>query len=74
MAWEHGKTCYLPVLGLRNSCRLWFLPYEPDAPLRSNRFGIPEPVHARHARLFKPIRLDLVLMPLVAFDLQATWC
>jgi len=70
MAWDHGKTCYLPVLGLRNTRRLWFLPFERNTPLLNNRFGIPEPVHSRRARLLKPVRLDLVFMPLVAFDLQ----
>ncbi len=69
-AWQHGKQCYLPVLGLRPGNRLWFIPYHPDTNLVNNRFGIPEPVHARRQRLFKPQSLDLILMPLVAFDPQ----
>lgn len=69
-AWSEKKSCYLPVLGPRNSRRLWFLPVTPDTRLYPNRYGIPEPVHARHARLLRPMTLDLVLLPLVAFDRQ----
>lgn len=67
-AWQQNKQCYLPVLGPRNGRRMWFLPYRPDTLLIPNRFGIPEPAHSRRDRLFSPMSLDLVLMPLVAFD------
>ncbi|TDY04286.1 5-formyltetrahydrofolate cyclo-ligase [Thiohalophilus thiocyanatoxydans] len=67
-AWQQNKLCYLPVLGPRNGRRMWFLPYHSDTQLIPNRFGIPEPVHSRRDRLFSPMSLDLVLMPLVAFD------
>lgn len=67
-AWQQNKQCYLPVLGPRNGRRMWFLPYRPDTRLNPNRFGIPEPAHSRRDRLFSPMSLDLVLMPLVAFD------
>ena len=67
-AWETRKQCYLPVIGSRNSRRLWFLPYAPHSPLQTNRFGIPEPLHHPGERRFKPHALDLVLLPLVAFD------
>ena len=69
-AWQTDKQCFLPVLGLRNSRRLWFLPYQADTPLIPNRFGIPEPLHANGERRFKPHGLDLILLPLVAFDQQ----
>lgn len=68
LAWTYRKQCYLPVLGLRNSRKLWFTPYRPDTLLINNRFGIPEPQHKNSARLFKAQSLDLILMPLVAFD------
>jgi 5-formyltetrahydrofolate cyclo-ligase len=67
-AWQVNKLCFLPVIGPRNSRRLWFLPYGTDTPLKTNRFGIPEPVHHRGKRQFKPHALDLILLPLVAFD------
>ncbi len=62
--WKSGKLCYLPVL---NAERLWFMPYRPHTRLRSNRFGIPEPVLAPRHRWPRQT-LDLVLAPLVAFD------
>jgi 5-formyltetrahydrofolate cyclo-ligase len=67
-AWRLDKACFLPVIGPRNSRRLWFLPYVPGTPLRVNRFGIPEPEHHPGERRFKAHALDLVLLPLVAFD------
>ena len=64
-AWAMGKICYLPVI--LSAKRLRFAPYAPGEPLRPNQFGIPEPartrLHVLDARL-----LDLVLLPLVAFD------
>lgn len=70
LAWEHHKNCFLPVLGLRNSRKMWFAPYKPRNKLIDNRFGIPEPQHKHSDRLFKAQSLDLILMPLVAFDQQ----
>ena len=67
-AWQVNKQCFLPVIGPRNSRRLWFLPYKPETPLQQNRFGIPEPLHHRGKRQFKPHALDMILLPLVAFD------
>lgn len=65
-AWARGKIVYLPVLDpLRD--RLWFAPYRPGDELARNRFGIPEPVSTNRRRM-TPWALDLVLMPLVAFD------
>ena len=69
-AWQQGKQCYLPVLAEPNTQRLWFIPYTPDTKLRNNRFGIPEPIHSSRTRLRKTLSLDLILMPLVAFDLE----
>lgn len=67
-AWQERKDCFLPVVGQRNGHRLWFLPYTPATPLYPNRFGIPEPAHHPGERRFKAHALDLVLLPLVAFD------
>ena len=69
-AWQLGKQCYLPVLAEPNTRRLWFIPYKANQKLKPNRFGIPEPVHNASSRLRKTLSLDLILMPLVAFDLQ----
>ncbi|RMG59239.1 MAG: 5-formyltetrahydrofolate cyclo-ligase [Gammaproteobacteria bacterium] len=66
-AWEQQRQVYLPVLSPNGDQRLWFARYRPDAPMRRNRYGIPEPVWGRHD-LIPAQALDLVLMPLVAFD------
>jgi 5-formyltetrahydrofolate cyclo-ligase len=67
-AWSSHKHVYLPILGLRFSGQLWFVPCQVDTPLYKNRFGIAEPVHAAHTRRTQLRSLDLILMPLVSFD------
>lgn len=61
---RQGRRVLLPVL---HGEGLWFLPYDSDTPLAPNRFGIGEPDVAAHRRC-RARDLDLVLMPLVAFD------
>ena len=61
------KTGYLPVLSQRSRNRLCFAPARPGMEFRSNRFGIPEPVVPKNA-LVRTQDLDLILVPLVAFD------
>ncbi len=69
-AWQSGKQVYLPVLGLRHTGRLWFVPYASGDALSWNRFGIAEPVHHQRDR-YRPLRrIDLVVLPLVGFDMQ----
>jgi 5-formyltetrahydrofolate cyclo-ligase len=62
-----GCTCYLPVIRERPSAGLRFARYQPGMALRCNRFGIPEPVH-RPGAAVSARQLDVILMPLVAFD------
>ena len=69
-AWQSGKHCYLPVLAEPNTQRLWFIPFTKETKLKPNRFGIPEPIHSNSTRLRKTLSLDLILLPLVAFDEQ----
>ncbi|MGN6513279.1 MAG: 5-formyltetrahydrofolate cyclo-ligase [Lysobacteraceae bacterium] len=68
-AWQlrlpHGYHYCLPVLG--DDERLRFAPWRPGAPLRENRFGIPEPDVAEDA-LVAPEGMALVVVPLVGFD------
>ncbi|MBN6152568.1 5-formyltetrahydrofolate cyclo-ligase [Xanthomonas sp. AmX2] len=55
----------LPVL--HEDATLRFAPWRPGAPLRSNRYGIPEPdVDAADA--LAPAQMALVVTPLVGFD------
>ena len=66
-AYVIGKACYLPLLCPLRDGHLLFAPWWPGAPLRRNRFGIPEPTAPRREWL-KPGMLDLALLPLVGFD------
>ena len=63
-AWSMGKRTYLPRLF---GPKLWFLPFHARTALAGNRFAIPEPVEPARQRI-RPLFLDLVLLPLVAFD------
>lgn len=65
--WQSGKTCYLPILSRLRHDRLWFAPYYPHTPLAYNRLGILEPAVSAQQRT-RAQELDLILMPLVAFD------
>jgi len=62
------KKVYLPVLYPYSKKRLWFLPFNENTVLQRNRFKIDEP-----ACIKQPVRatsLDVIFMPLVAFDEQ----
>lgn len=62
---RRGKACYLPVMNPIGPPRLRFRRWTPGAALRKGRYGILEPSHGSYC----PARaLDLVLLPLVAFD------
>jgi len=63
-----GKQCYLPVLHPIGHKRLWFAAWRPGDPLRANRYNILEP-RWLPSTLIKPWALDLVVVPLVAFDI-----
>lgn len=62
-----GKECYLPVLDAMGPPRLRFARYRPGDALVHNHFGIPEPACAARDHV-GAADLDLVLLPLVAFD------
>lgn len=63
-AWRAGKDIFLPVL---DGDTLLFSSYASDSLLVKNCFGIPEPV-GEGATLRSVASLDLILLPLVAFD------
>lgn len=60
-----GVRYCLPVLHADETLR--FAPWSPGMPLAPNRYGIPEPQVSDDA-LLAPAELDLVVLPLVAFD------
>jgi 5-formyltetrahydrofolate cyclo-ligase len=61
---RNHKHCYLPVIQKNKTLR--FALYSHGSSLVKNNFGIPEPANQSKAR--KAQLMDLVLMPLVAFD------
>jgi 5-formyltetrahydrofolate cyclo-ligase len=62
-----GKECYLPILHPLKQSRLYFARYRSGDKLSINRFGIEEPT-LKSANIVPPLGLDLILLPLVAFD------
>ena len=65
--WKLGKRCFLPVLHPIRHNRLWFVEYTSETPMRRNIYRILEPSLVKVPR--RPAwALDLVLLPLVAFD------
>jgi 5-formyltetrahydrofolate cyclo-ligase len=62
-----GKEVCLPAVDRPAPGAMRFMRYVPGDPLRENRYGIREP-HAAMARTVTRRQLDLVLVPLVAFD------
>ncbi|MBN4863904.1 MULTISPECIES: 5-formyltetrahydrofolate cyclo-ligase [Providencia] len=67
--WQQNKQIYLPVLHPFSAHHLLFLHYHPDSQLVKNRFNIAEPpLDVRD--VLPPEQLDVMLIPLVAFDSQ----
>jgi 5-formyltetrahydrofolate cyclo-ligase len=62
---SRGQSYCLPVVS--NGQTLRFAPLLPNTQVAANRFGIPEPKAAEND-LLTPAQLDLVLVPLTAFD------
>ncbi|MEA3291850.1 MAG: 5-formyltetrahydrofolate cyclo-ligase [Pseudomonadota bacterium] len=62
-----GKRCYLPVLSPARQNRLYFSEVTHTSRFRDNCYGIPEPQQPRR-RWCSAAQLDLILLPLVAFD------
>ena len=67
LAQKLGKQCFLPVVSSHTQ-GMTFRQYRRGDRLQTNQFGIPEPSHQAASVLVH--NLDLVLLPLVAFDRQ----
>jgi len=66
------KSCYLPKLVLKTTStpnQLLFMPYSQSSKMINNHYGIPE-VDLKEEHSINIEKLDLVLLPLVAFDLN----
>jgi 5-formyltetrahydrofolate cyclo-ligase len=68
-AHEQGKTCYFPALN--DDKTLLFLPASPTTTFKNNKYNIPEPDVDKDQAL-SPKEMDLIIMPLVAFDARCT--
>jgi 5-formyltetrahydrofolate cyclo-ligase len=64
MAWMRKKRIFAPIL---RGKQINFAPLNPDSKLTLNRYNILEPVYSTHS-LVKPRQLDIVIVPLLAFD------
>lgn len=62
---SRGKQCFLPVLSHGRNRRLSFAPLNISGAWYKNRYGIPEQSARRHLRAMS---LDMLFIPLVAFD------
>ncbi|KTD65567.1 5-formyltetrahydrofolate cyclo-ligase [Legionella spiritensis] len=65
----HGKFCYFPAL--KPDKTLSFLPATPATPFRENRYAIAEP-DVDAALAISPREIDIIFLPLVAFDEYGT--
>jgi 5-formyltetrahydrofolate cyclo-ligase len=70
-AWQRGCIVYLPVIAHRRSFQMEFRRFDATTPLRLNSFGILEPAKERSERI-PVLHLDVIFMPLVAFDDQGS--
>lgn len=68
-AFTQAKHCYLPVMCKQENQPMNFAEVTPDSYFKPNRFGIPEPI-VEPEELRNAASLNLILVPLVAFDLK----
>lgn len=69
MALRDGKHCFVPVLHPFQKHKMLFVRYTGTGFLHTNRWGIREPA-LKSQDCIKARHLDLVVLPLVAFDLE----
>jgi 5-formyltetrahydrofolate cyclo-ligase len=63
----NGKICYFPVVN--EDSTLSFFPATPNTQFKKNKYGIPEPDVSKDLAISVD-ELELVIMPLVAFDVR----
>lgn len=69
-ALDQGKRCFLPIMS-PSKLTLSFVEHKSESTLTKNSFGILEPkLYPNNA--LAPEHLDIIFMPLVAFDLKGT--
>jgi 5-formyltetrahydrofolate cyclo-ligase len=65
-AWQSEKDIYVPVIDKNKSMQ--FINYQPNTKTISNFYGLQEPLVTSESKIAQPEKLDLVLLPLLAFD------
>lgn len=68
-AGSNRKTFYLPIISQLKENQLFFAPSDENSTFYANKYDIPEPI-CHPSELRKPRALDLIIMPLVGFDLS----
>jgi 5-formyltetrahydrofolate cyclo-ligase len=68
-AFSQARHCYLPVLDTHQDRPMKFAEVSSGSRFEPNRFGIPEPI-VNATGLLDGSALDVILLPLVAFDLK----
>ncbi len=71
LAWTYNKTVSLPIVPKSNSQPLTFAIFEADTPTHCDRFGIESP-DLSHSSSIEAHQFDMVLTPLVGFDMTGT--
>lgn len=66
--WQQNKTCYLPTVAKLEDRFMAFVSYHSGDTLQKNRYLIEEPILINH-KIISPEKIDVVFLPLVAFDL-----
>lgn len=67
--WQRKQEVYLPVLHPFSEGQLLFIRFDPETSLQPNRLRIPEPpLDIRNLATLS--ELDVLMVPLVAFDIQ----
>ncbi|MDO4435743.1 MAG: 5-formyltetrahydrofolate cyclo-ligase [Cardiobacteriaceae bacterium] len=71
MLWQQGKALYLPYV-IAKDCPLLWLPYTAQTLLVPDNLGILAPLYDSKALCAPTHQLDVVVMPLVAWDLKGS--
>ncbi|NVK21940.1 MAG: 5-formyltetrahydrofolate cyclo-ligase [Kangiellaceae bacterium] len=66
-ALAQGKKCFVPKVYPNKKRGMWFLPYTGPESVQKGSYGILEP-NASISQAIRPSELDIIFMPLVAFD------
>lgn len=64
-----NKNCFVPKVFPNKKRGMWFLPYHDKESVKQGAFGILEPI-ASLGQAIRPSELDLIFLPLVAYDPQ----